>query len=297
MAGSSSSVLRKSRTTQISILACLAITGALVWGFAAAKNSSSDDETRYLVASLTESIRERRSDSTGIRVALFCPSQQEKFEDGPLEQVLDGDPKCHWKHVFPDEVRDGDLKGYDVVIFPGGSGSAMAHVLQPDGCEAVRRFVRGGGGYVGICGGAFLATAKYDWSLGIVNAKTLTGTREVPGHGSVSVVARGSATVSVEPTEHGQKVLGCGPGLLNMAYTGGPILSPAGIRRLPPYAELAAYRTETWTYEFQRDTMINTPAIVAARFGLGRVILFGPHPEMSKGLEELVVTGIMAVSQ
>lgn len=53
-----------------------------------------------------------------------------------------------------DGIRAG-LSGYDVVIFTGGSGSAQANSIGLLGREQVRRFVEAGGGYIGICAGAY----------------------------------------------------------------------------------------------------------------------------------------------
>ena len=46
---------------------------------------------------------------------------------------------------------------YDVVVFPGGGGSAEAAGIGKDGAIAVKEFVAGGGGYYGTCAGGFLA--------------------------------------------------------------------------------------------------------------------------------------------
>ena len=45
----------------------------------------------------------------------------------------------------------------DVVVFPGGGGTTEASGLGPAGLAAVKAFVAAGGGYVGICAGAYLA--------------------------------------------------------------------------------------------------------------------------------------------
>src|SRR4051812_18762966 len=71
------------------------------------------------------------------------------------------------------DIREGVLKEMDVLVQPGGSGSKQAEALQPEGCDAIREFVKGGGGYVGICAGSYLATTDYTWSLGILNAKVV----------------------------------------------------------------------------------------------------------------------------
>jgi hypothetical protein len=65
---------------------------------------------------------------------------------------------------------------------------------------------------------------------------------------------------------------------------------------------LAFYRTEIWVHELQRGTMVDTPAILAAPFGKGRVIIFSPHPEvsdpkMTSGLESFVTRAVLATAR
>lgn len=45
----------------------------------------------------------------------------------------------------------------DVIFFPGGSGSTMVNSLGAAGLQAVRDFVFEGGGFVGVCAGAYFA--------------------------------------------------------------------------------------------------------------------------------------------
>jgi glutamine amidotransferase-like uncharacterized protein len=235
--------------------------------------------------------------TTGVRVAVFAMEGYESHATSALTTILDAQSGCNCELVSPADVRAGALDRFDVVIFPGGSGSEQAAALGHEGKEAVRQFVESGGGYVGICGGAFLATAKYDWSLGLVNAKTVTGQRNIPGLGMRSMASRGRGTVKIELTEAGKRVFGDFPGLLDVPYTSGPVLSLAGRRDLPEYVPLARYRTEIWEYKPQRGTMIHTPAIVAARFGKGRVILFSPHPEMTEDLETFIPRAVLATAR
>jgi hypothetical protein len=101
----------------------------------------------------------------------------------------------------------------------------------------------------------------------------------------------------MERTEAGKRVLGDFPGLLDVPYTSGPVLSPARRRDLPEYVPLALYRREIWEYKPQRGTMIDTPAIVAAQYGEGRVILFSPHPEMTEGLETLITRAVHSTAR
>lgn len=52
--------------------------------------------------------------------------------------------------LSPALIRQGALKdrGFDVVVFPGGSAKTQAKALQSKGMLAVRQFVESGGGYV-----------------------------------------------------------------------------------------------------------------------------------------------------
>lgn len=254
------------------------------------------EETRAFMASVATDAKIKGNSTNALHLALFQQDPADQQTLAPLVELFDQDTDFTWSAVSASQIRTGALHGYDVVVFPGGSGSAMATSLREEGRQAVRRFVNDGGGYVGICGGAFLATAKYDWSLGLVNARTLTGTVKVPGQGEAAMAARGAGTVKIEMTTLGEELFGRHPRLLDVQFSSGPVILPADLADMPPFATLAIYCTETWLHEQQRGTMVGTPAIVAAPYGQGRVILFSPHPETSKGLEGFVRTAVRAVA-
>jgi hypothetical protein len=129
-----------------------------------------------------------------------------------------------------------------------------------------------------------------------VNANTFTGNREIPGVGVKSMWYRGTGTVKMELTDAGRDILGDMPGLIEVRYANGPILSPAGKEDLPSYVPLAFFRTEISLWEPQEGTMVNTPAIVESEFGEGRVIAISPHPESKAGLESLVQRAVTWVA-
>ena len=60
--------------------------------------------------------------------------------------------------VRAEDVRKGALEDMAALFVPGGWASNKLKTLGDDGAEAVRRFVSGGGAYIGLCGGAGLAT-------------------------------------------------------------------------------------------------------------------------------------------
>ena len=136
-------------------------------------------------------------------------------------------------YITPEDIRGGALTNYDVVIFAGGSGSKQAEALNEQGRTAVRGFVEKGGVFVGICAGAYLATSGYSWSLGLINARTVSPKWR-----------RGVGDVQVEFTKEGCGILGQKPGRVDIRYANGPIVQPAGKEDLPTYNTLAFFRTE-----------------------------------------------------
>jgi len=243
-----------------------------------------------LIRSMVEGTASTNGRPTPIRVAIFDNEHAYNDAAGGLGKILDSKPTCTWKTVSAADIRAGALNRFDVVIFPGGNSGRHATALQDEGKQAIRQFVRAGGGYVGICAGAFLAapvTAKLN-GLGLVNAKTWTDKM-----GTES----GYGTVKIELTDAGERVFGEIPGLMDASYGGGPILSPAGNRDLPDYVPLALYRTETWRHESEKNNMVDTPAIVATRFGSGRVLIFSPHPESIGATHPLVTQAVLSVAR
>jgi len=209
-----------------------------------------------------------------------------------LERVF-SNTKSILRRVGVADINDGVLGQFDMVIFPGGSGSKQAAALGKDGKETVKEFIESGGGYVGICAGAFLAASNYSWSLGISNHKTFCETIEVPGIGRKSMWFRGnSAPVTMELTDEGHAILGDFKGIIEVRYQNGPIMSPMGMQRLGKFRSLAHFRSEVSKYKPQEGTMINTPAVIVGEYGRGRVLCISPHPESTDSLNELVQNAV-----
>lgn len=59
--------------------------------------------------------------------------------------------------VSAEFINDNGLEGFRILCVPGGSMYDYAQDISSKGKENMRAFVRDGGGYVGICGGAYFA--------------------------------------------------------------------------------------------------------------------------------------------
>src|SRR5262249_31175158 len=150
----------------------------------------------------------------------------------------------------------GSLKDFDVVIFTGGSGSAQAKTIGEKGREEVREFVRRGGGYVGICAGAYLACSGFDWGVGVLDARTVSNKWQ-----------RGVGEVEMELTPDGGKVAGLPPSQRAVHYANGPIIQPNERADIPDYEVLAWFRTELAKNGSPVGVMVNSPAIARGTFG------------------------------
>ena len=165
---------------------------------------------------------------------------------------------------------------FDVVIFPGGSGTGQANALGVAGQTAVKEFVRGGGGYIGTCGGAFLAISHLEL-YGDPHPPTVEPWAR--GHGPVSVEFNLKGVSSLQLPE---SVYGSDKNV-TIEYWQGPIIAAADLAKYSPQVNvLSVFRTEIHSEHTNETTgnMVNTPAMTSAQYGKGRVVLNSPHPEI-----------------
>ena len=195
-----------------------------------------------------------------------------------LLAVLDQHSAIAYDRVKAADIRRGKLAEYDVVIHPGGSASKQAKALEETGLEQIRAFVSEGGGYVGICAGAYLASCDYSWSLGILDAKVIDKAHWARGHGDVQV----------RLTTSGKCLFACDDELQTILYYQGPLLGPAGNANLPDYQPLGTFETEIAKNGAPTGVMRDTTAIASGTFGKGRVLCFSPHPEKTAAVNHFV---------
>ena len=172
--------------------------------------------------------------------------------------------------MLGDGVREDLLKDQQVFISPGGGASIQSRSLAPEGMKKLKEFVHEGGGFIGICAGAYLAAQNNPLPLGIVAAKMPSPKWD-----------RGVAELKIELTPAGQAFFGETERFFTLHYANGPVLVPDPDCGLEPYEVLAYFREET----AQNDTPVglqkDTAAITISRYGKGRVVLFSGHPESS----------------
>lgn len=207
-------------------------------------------------------------------VALYHDEGTGEFSRGCLAAALasafEGAVKV--RRIFADEIRASDAwhATTRVLAMPGGADLPYAARLNGPGNASIRRYLEAGGAYLGVCAGAYYASAAVAWE--VASPQRITGQRELAlfdgvAHGSLHDLAapytldhlRCTAVAHVSAQAREFRAL----------YWGGPEFVPnAGAR----YTPLLTYVTaET------RDRI----AAVRVEVGRGRAVLTGVHAEVS----------------
>lgn len=193
-------------------------------------------------------------------------------------QILNNASGFDASFISAAEIQEGALKNFDVVLFPGGTGSGESKALGDKGWKELRKFLDNGGGFVGTCAGAYLALVNLSRETGrLIDAELQEGEWE-----------RGEAVLEIELTEEGRAVLADFEGTVDVAYQNGPVFHPANYEELKPYSVLAYFRTEIAENDAPKGVQVNSPAIAYGAYGKGRVIICSPHPELTPNLNCLV---------
>lgn len=226
-------------------------------------------------------------DPGSVRVAIYADEGSPKAPD-LIEGCLGTLPeKFHLERVTAEQIRQGVLSNFDVIAQGGGRASLQAEALGDDGKEKIREFLRKGGGYVGICAGAYLAASDRPYYLRIINARVVD--RE---HW-----ARGGGDVQIRFTDEGKVDLHQESPVVQIRYNQGPLLARDSHADLPSYTELAVYETEIAKKGAPEGVMKGTSAMISAPFGNGRVFLSSPHPERTPGLESILQSAVLWVAK
>ena len=186
--------------------------------------------------------------------------------------------------ITTQDILDGKLSEVDVLIHSGGSGSKQGNDLGAEGRKIVRAYIDEGGGFLGVCAGAYLATNDYTWSRNLIDAKVLDRKHW----------ARGTGTVQLDLSPSGQELFQAEESTLAIYYGQGPLLARRewDDPKTPDYESLAIYASEIAKNGAPSGIMKGTSAAVRCEYGKGRVFCFSAHPELTDGLHHLIPTAV-----
>lgn len=214
-----------------------------------------------------------------VRVAILSGEGVSAGAPQKVAKCFDEEKSFAIDEISGKDIQAGALERYDVLICPGGSGSGQAKALGKEGRDRVHQFVKDGGGFVGICAGAYLASAEYPWALKLLDAKVVDDEHW----------ARGTGEVVLELPKSGQVALHADRTQVPIAYENGPLLAPAKNSQIPDFESLATFASEIRENDAPVGIMKGTTAIARGKLGQGRVVCFSPHPERSKECQRFVV--------
>jgi hypothetical protein len=181
---------------------------------------------------------------------------------------------------------------FDLVIFPGGSGSGESAAIGADGAAAVRAFVAAGKGYLGVCAGGYLAGHMSccdgvipGYCGGVSGCAPASYALQLLDIGVAQPWARGHGPVLVQYSDAAIAMLKLDAARyagrnVSVLYYQGPIMARNYDGK---YTSLATFNTEIHSGHTAYTTgqMVGTPALLYGSYGAGsgRVLISPPHPE------------------
>lgn len=183
------------------------------------------------------------------KVCIYTGSGASLAKD--VERALDK-LNISYRKIAEKEIKKGDLKDHSVLIIPGGYTKRCVDALGEEGFRHIREFIRDGGGYVGICAGAYLASGiveveGHPKGLGIINIRNIR--------------KQGVGIRNIFITQPNHTITSGYKGEIRIWYQNGPMM------KAEENTEVLANYGEGYA------------AIVWAKFGSGKVVIFSPHPE------------------
>ncbi len=216
-----------------------------------------------------------------MRVALYVGNGASTPAKVNFKKLLSKSERMDWRCVFGDDIGSGVLKNFDALIVPGGSALKQADSMGPESRDEVRRFVRDGGIYLGVCAGAYLSSEAKRSDLALLPISTLDQEHWYR--------VDDGTPVEVELTPAGMDVFGLKDSRVRIIYENGPIFGSPIKKTDPSFTPLGFYRSEVVARGGARGVMLGAPAMLLSRYGKGFVLAISPHPEKTEGLRWIIL--------
>ncbi len=204
------------------------------------------------------------------QIALYNDGGYGTWQDGliALEQFL------NWKGVAYQEVNADTLNNtdwgshYQAICFPGGYAYYYKLAIDSNGIRRIKQFVQQGGGYLGICAGAYFASDSVVWEEDGLLDYPLDLFDGVAIGAIDSITPWDGYTMTRVDLNLKHPINQFEPGSEMILYYGGPYF------RKHNGAQMDTVGTWQGYYDL--------PGIITCNYGQGRVLLMGPHPEIEE---------------
>jgi glutamine amidotransferase-like uncharacterized protein len=178
-------------------------------------------------------------------------------------------PYYHFNYSTSYVINSKTLSSFDVLIMPGGDVSTYISSEAIDS-GAIKQFVSGGKGYLGICAGAYVASNRVDgyysgWGIASdVNSKNENYEGMLP----ISLTSYGTTVLNESS-------------LQNLHMENGPAMYTDDSQII-----MAKFADNQTGYQ-------NYAAILGETYGNGRILLSSPHPETEPQNPQLLANMIL----
>jgi glutamine amidotransferase-like uncharacterized protein len=165
-------------------------------------------------------------------------------------------------------INTSSLDRFDLICFPGGDMYSYSQDISAGGKAKIKQFIADGGGYIGICGGAYFAASRVFWRgnrLDMIPLSLFKGSATGPINDICPYPDYGMTQLNVLALNH--PITSDGPAFMSVLYYWGPYLTP--------------------DTDFEYDLICTydvtgLKAMVAFDHGKGKVFLTGAHPEFEE---------------
>ncbi|MCG8412362.1 MAG: DJ-1/PfpI family protein [Bacteroidales bacterium] len=223
-----------------------------------------------------------------IKVAVFNGNGASPICVIETKEALLIDSDISVSEISSSEIMKGCLANFDVLVFPGGSGSKELNNLGDQGKEIVRNFLtKNGKGIIGICAGSFLLSKTEGYpSLQLGNVRVIDRVH----------YARGKGLIEFELTNEGKKIF---PELVGRKaycqYYDGPILGQ--IKEKENFKAIGKYVTDIHPNKGAPKNV--TPKklfLYNEKIGEGKLFAISGHPESTPGMRWMLPRMVRWVS-
>jgi glutamine amidotransferase-like uncharacterized protein len=178
---------------------------------------------------------------------------------------------CNYTVLNKDSIMNGALNHYQLLIMPGGDMWQYSSYLAPTGMTMIRNYVSQGGGYIGICGGAYFSANKIVWHGWAGQPRENIS---IPGLNIIPVTAEGpiedyaptyvDSKCQIKVVQPSNPIFAGLPGIIAPYYDHGPMFIVSDSINISILGRTVA-----------GDKKI----ILSYQYNLGKVFLTGAHPE------------------
>ncbi len=212
------------------------------------------------------------SDTQTIKVLIYNGTNAAPDSVVGIKSVLDSAntqnlvPGYYFTYSTSPNINTATLNSYNVLAMPGGNDYITDYegkTIDNIDPTAIKNFVNAGGGYLGICAGAF-SGANY-------TENCYKGWGVAPNINCLQAYAEKNTDITI--TNAGKGILGQ-EGTITTLYWNGPAMTVKGNAFV-----MATYDGVT-NSSGQSVISSGMAAIVGDNYGQGRSALVGPHPEL-----------------